>query len=109
MALLDVQGLSVRYPTRRGPAHALENVSFTLEKGRVLGVVGESGCGKTSTITEILALAKPSAGRIVVLGRDTASMGDAERFAIRRDLQIVFQDPMASLRSEEHTSELQSH
>jgi len=59
--------------------------------------VGESGCGKTSAIMEILRLAAPAGGRVAVLGRDTRDLSSADRFAIRRDVQVVFQDPLASL------------
>jgi peptide/nickel transport system ATP-binding protein len=82
---------------RVGTVQAVSGVSFDIRASETLALVGESGCGKTTTIMEILSLVKPSAGSIVVLGRDTAQMSGTERFAIRRDLQVVFQDPLASL------------
>jgi peptide/nickel transport system ATP-binding protein len=103
--LLEVRDLVKEYALvkgavlrrRVGTVHAVSGVSFDIRAGETLGLVGESGCGKTTTIMEILNLVKPMAGAIVVLGRDTAQMSSADRFAIRRDLQVVFQDPMASL------------
>ena len=77
--------------------HAVDGISFDIREGETLGLVGESGCGKTTTIMEILNLARRRRGSIVVLGKDTATMTRDDRFAIRRDLQVVFQDPMASL------------
>src|SRR5690606_36618709 len=66
-------------------------------EGETLALVGESGSGKTTTLTEILELTRPQRGRVVVLGRDTAALTPAQRREIRRDLQVVFQDPLASL------------
>ena len=82
---------------RVGTVHAVDGISFDIRERETLGLVGESGCGKTTAIMEILNLVKPQAGTIVVLGHDTAALTPRERFAIRRDLQVVFQDPLASL------------
>ena len=82
---------------RIGTVHAVDGISFDIRERETLGLVGESGCGKTTAIMEILNLVKPQAGTIVVLGHDTAALTPSERFAIRRDLQVVFQDPLASL------------
>ena len=82
---------------RVGSVHAVDDISFDIREGETLGLVGESGCGKTTTIMEILNLGRPEHGRIDVLGRDTSTMSGADRLAVRRDLQVVFQDPMASL------------
>jgi peptide/nickel transport system ATP-binding protein len=82
---------------RVGTVHAVDGISFDLREGETLGLVGESGCGKTTTIMEILNLAPPEGGTIVVMGKATRSLSKEERFTIRRDLQVVFQDPMASL------------
>src|SRR5262245_1182765 len=103
--MLDVRELVKEYPLvkgavlrrRVGTVHAVSGVTFDIRAGETLGLVGESGCGKTTTIMEILNLVKPMGGAIVVLDRDTAQMSRADRFAVRRDLQVVFQDPMASL------------
>ena len=82
---------------RIGTVHAVDGISFDIRERETLGLVGESGCGKTTAIMEILNLVKPQSGTIVVLGHDTAALAPSERFAIRRDLQVVFQDPLASL------------
>jgi len=104
-AVLDVRGLVKEFALtkgavfrrRIGTVHAVSGISFDIRRGETLALVGESGCGKTTTILEILNLVKPQAGTIAVLGHDTTTLTAAERFAIRRDLQVVFQDPMASL------------
>jgi peptide/nickel transport system ATP-binding protein len=104
-AVVEVHDLVKHYPLtkgallrrRVGTVHAVDGISFDIRSGETLGLVGESGCGKTTAIMELLALVRPQSGRIVVLGHDTASLSRAERFAIRRDLQVVFQDPLASL------------
>jgi peptide/nickel transport system ATP-binding protein len=103
--VLEVRDLVKQFPLTRGAVfrrrvgtvHAVDGISFDIREGETLGLVGESGCGKTTAIMEILNLTPPAAGTIVVLGKNTASLTKTERFAIRRDLQVVFQDPMASL------------
>ena len=80
-----------------GTVHAVDGISFDVRRGETLALVGESGCGKTTTLMQVLNLLKPEQGKIVVLGRDTAELNRRARKEVRRDLQIVFQDPMASL------------
>ncbi|ROS74957.1 peptide/nickel transport system ATP-binding protein [Curtobacterium sp. PhB130] len=82
---------------RIGEVHAVDGISLELKRGKVLGLVGESGCGKTTTIMEILELAGAQQGSITVNGVDTATLSKRDRLALRSDIQVVFQDPMASL------------
>ncbi|MGH2767989.1 MAG: dipeptide ABC transporter ATP-binding protein [Actinomycetota bacterium] len=104
-AVVEVDGLVRRFPLtkgavfrrRVGTVHAVDGVSFDLREGETLGLVGESGCGKTTTITEILNLAQPMGGSVVVFGRDASTLDARARREVRRNLAVVFQDPIASL------------
>lgn len=80
-----------------GEVRAVDGVSFDLELGRTLGIVGESGSGKSTTLHQILDLSAPESGRIEILGTDVATLDRRSRRALRGDLQVVFQDPVASL------------
>jgi peptide/nickel transport system ATP-binding protein len=80
-----------------GEVRAVDGVSFELQQGRTLGIVGESGSGKSTTLHQILDLTKPQSGSIEVLGADVATLDSRARRALRGDLQVVFQDPVASL------------
>lgn len=80
-----------------GEVRAVDGISFELEQGRTLGIVGESGSGKSTTLHEILELKAPQSGSIEVLGSDVATLNGPRRRALRRNLQVVFQDPVASL------------
>jgi peptide/nickel transport system ATP-binding protein len=82
---------------RVGTIYAVDGIDLDIREGETLGLVGESGCGKTTTIMEILSLARPASGSITVLGRNTAEMTAGDRFQIRREISVVFQDPMASI------------
>jgi oligopeptide transport system ATP-binding protein len=102
--LLTVNKLVKQFPIHGGilsrvvdRVHAVDGVSFHIEKGETLGLVGESGCGKSTTGRCILRLIEPTAGEIWFEGRDVAAMGKAELRAVARDMQIIFQDPFASL------------
>ncbi|HYO05128.1 MAG TPA: ABC transporter ATP-binding protein [Mycobacterium sp.] len=80
-----------------GEVRAVDGVSFELRQGQTLGIVGESGSGKSTTLHEILELTAPQGGSIEVLGQDVATLDRRSRRALRGDLQVVFQDPVASL------------
>jgi peptide/nickel transport system ATP-binding protein len=80
-----------------GEVRAVDGISFDLPRGRTVGIVGESGSGKSTTLHEILELTAPQSGSIEVLGNDVATLTPARRRELRRDLQVVFQDPVAAL------------
>jgi len=103
--VLELDGLKRHYPLmkgaiyrrRIGTVHAVDGIDLDLRSGETLGLVGESGCGKSTTLLEILNLGKPTDGTISVLGTDTSKLSRRQRKELRRNLQVVFQDPMASL------------
>ena len=82
---------------RAGTVRAVEGVSFTLRRGETLGLVGESGCGKTTTGRCILQLERPTSGQVIFEGRDLGTMSDTDLRSMRRRMQVIFQDPYASL------------
>ncbi|WP_207944762.1 ABC transporter ATP-binding protein [Actinomadura rubrisoli] len=82
---------------RAGAVRAVDGIGFDVREGETLALVGESGCGKTTALMEILRLSRPQRGRVAVLGEDTAALRAAHRRALRRDVQVVFQDPFTSL------------
>ncbi|HEX7214841.1 MAG TPA: dipeptide ABC transporter ATP-binding protein [Methylomirabilota bacterium] len=103
-ALLEVEGLTKHFPVRRGLlgratglVRAVDSVSFSIEVGATLGVVGESGCGKTTTSKLVLGLERPTAGAIRFGGENVLTLGRAGWQRYRRAVQAVFQDPYASL------------
>jgi peptide/nickel transport system ATP-binding protein len=103
--ILTVSDLARSFPLTRGgvfrrnvgSVHAVDGVSFELRPGRTLGIVGESGCGKTTTILEIMELTQPQQGRIVFEGVDVANLTPKARRSMRADIQLVFQDPSAAV------------
>ncbi|RHW38033.1 dipeptide ABC transporter ATP-binding protein [Neobacillus notoginsengisoli] len=103
MPMLEVRDLKQHYTIKKGflgekkTVKAVDGVSFSLEQGETLGIVGESGCGKSSLGRSILQLIKPTSGKIFFNGRDITHLPRGEMKALRRDMQIVFQDPYASL------------
>jgi len=104
MVVLEAVGLTKHFAARRGlfggghgAVRAVDGISFAIERGRTLGVVGESGCGKTTTAKLVLGLEEPTGGSIRFEGRDLATLDAAGRRNYRKSVQAVFQDPFASL------------
>ena len=102
--VLEVSGLKKHFPLQKGllrrtvgHVHAVDGVSFSINEGETLGLVGESGCGKSTVARVVLRLVEPTAGTIVLGGCDITRLSKAELRPHRREMQIVFQDPFASL------------
>ncbi len=103
-SLLRVDALKMYFPVTKGPfgvhagtVKAVDNVSFSIEKGKTFGLVGESGCGKTTTGKCILKINHPTAGKIYYKGNEIAGMSDRQFAPYRREIQLIFQDPYSSL------------
>jgi oligopeptide transport system ATP-binding protein len=103
--LLEVRGLAMHFPISEGvlvsrkigEVKAVDGIDFAIERGETLGLVGESGCGKTTTGRCILRLERPTAGQVLFDGRDVNRMERDELVALRRRMQVIFQDPYSSL------------
>jgi peptide/nickel transport system ATP-binding protein len=104
-ALLEVENLVKHFPVRSGgiiprvvgQVQAIDGISFTIHEGEAMGLVGESGCGKSTTGRVVTRLQAPTSGQIKLAGRDIATLKDRELLPFRRDVQIIFQDPYSSL------------
>ena len=102
--LIRVQGLTKHFPIRAGvfqrvvnSVRAVDDVSFTISEGETLGLVGETGCGKTTVGRAMLRLIEPTAGSVTFEGREIMKLSGREMKDVRREMQIIFQDPYASL------------
>jgi oligopeptide transport system ATP-binding protein len=102
--LLDVKNLKMHFPTgggflgrQKGYVYAVDDISFQLKRGETLGLVGESGCGKSTTARAVAQLYRPTGGEVLLNGKDLTKLKDKELIAARKGMQMVFQDPYASL------------
>lgn len=95
--LLEVKDLKKYYDTPKGMLQAVDGISFSVERGKTLGIVGESGCGKSTTGRTILRLIEPTSGTVLFEGKDVAKLNKHEMRAMRKEMQIIFQDPFSSL------------
>lgn len=95
--LLEVKGLKKYFKTPHGMLHAVDDVSFSIEQGTTLGIVGESGCGKSTLGRVILHLLEPTGGQIFFEGRDITNVTKKELHELRKEMQIIFQDPYSSI------------
>lgn len=95
--LLKVNNLCKYFKTSQGMLHAVDDVTFTIDRGKTLGVVGESGCGKSTTGRAILRLLEPTAGQVYFEGEDISTLSKQQMRKKRKDMQIIFQDPFSSL------------
>lgn len=104
--LLQVKGLKKYFETRYGVLHAVDGVTFDMQQGETLGIVGESGCGKSTLGRVILHLHERTAGQIVFDGQDISDVTPQQEKELRRHMQIIFQDPYASLNPRKTVSEI---
>lgn len=106
MALLEVKDLRKYFKVPKGFLHAVDDVTFNIEEGKTLGVVGESGCGKSTTGRAILRLLEPTSGEVIFNGVNVTKQNKQEMRNLRRQMQIIFQDPYASLNPRMSVSEI---
>lgn len=104
--ILEVKNLKKYFDTPKGKLHAVDDVTFSIEKGKTLGIVGESGCGKSTTGRTILRLIEPTSGEIFFEGKDIAKYSTEEMRKMRKEMQLIFQDPFASLNPRKTVSEI---
>ena len=104
--LIEVKDLKEYFKTSKGMLHAVDGINFKIKKGTTLGVVGESGCGKSTTARTIIKLIEPKSGKIIFDGRDITRLKPQEMRPIRREMQMIFQDPYASLNPRQKIMEI---
>ncbi len=103
--LLEVRNLKKYFSTPKGKLHAVDDVTFSIPRGKTLGVVGESGCGKSTTGRVILRLLEATSGEVLFEGKDVLSLSDAQMRLMRQKMQIIFQDPFSSINPRKSISE----
>ncbi len=104
--ILEVRNLKKYFKTSRGMLHAVDDINFTIERGKTLGLVGESGCGKSTTGRVILRLIEPTSGEVLFEGKDVTKLSKHEMRHMRKDMQIIFQDPYSSLDPKKTVSQI---
>lgn len=104
--MLEVKNLKKYFKVKNGWLHAVDNISFSLDRGKTLGVVGESGCGKSTLGRTILRLTEPSSGEIHFMGEDITKLDKNQMRGKREEMQIIFQDPYASINPRMSVSEI---
>ena len=95
--LMEVKHLKKYFETPKGMLHAVDDVTFSIGKGKTMGVVGESGCGKSTLGRTVIRLLNPTNGQVIYKGTDLATLSGEEMRKLRQEIQIIFQDPYASL------------
>ena len=104
--ILEVRNLKKYFKTSRGMLHAVDDINFTIERGKTLGLVGESGCGKSTTGRVILRLIEPTSGEVLFEGKDVTKLSKHEMRHMRKDMHIIFQDPYSSLDPKKTVSQI---
>ncbi len=104
--ILEIDNLRKYFDTPAGSLHAVDDVSFKIERGKTLGIVGESGCGKSTTGRTLLKLLEPTSGRIIFDGEDITNYSTAQMRKFRTEMQMIFQDPFSSLNPRQNVMQL---
>ena len=104
--MVETRSLKKYFKVKKSFLHAVDNISLTIDEGKTLGVVGESGCGKSTLGRTILRLLEPTSGEIYFSGKDISKLSKAQMREMRRDMQIIFQDPYSSINPRLSVSEI---
>ena len=105
-AVIEIKGLKKYFDTPKGKLHAVDGVSFKIEKGKTMGVVGESGCGKSTLGRPIIHLLESTGGQILFQGEDVTHVSGKQLRKVRENMKIIFQDPFSSLNPRMTVSEM---